>query len=118
MEQIIVWYDGSCPLCMREIALMRRLDWSARISFVDLIDDATHCPVDRRVMLTRLHASENGNMVSGAAAFAAMWRVIPVLRPLGLLARNRFVLQGLEWLYLLFLRARPRIQAAMGARQS
>lgn len=95
---------------------MRRLDWRARISFVDVTNDAAHCPADRSVLLARLHASENGQIVSGAAAFAAMWRAIPVLRPLGLLARNRFVLAGLERLYLVFLRVRPRIQAMMGAR--
>ena len=29
-----VWYDGACPLCLREIALMRRLDRRGRISFI------------------------------------------------------------------------------------
>ena len=23
---VTVWFDGACPLCLREIALMRRLD--------------------------------------------------------------------------------------------
>lgn len=116
MTQVMVWYDGACPLCTREIALMRRLDWRARISFVDVTDDAAHCPLDRSVLLARLHASENGQMLTGAAAFAAMWRAIPLLRPLGLLARNRFILQGLERLYLVFLRVRPRLQRAMQAK--
>jgi predicted DCC family thiol-disulfide oxidoreductase YuxK len=116
MKQVTVWYDGACPLCMREIALMRRLDWRAQIGFVDVTDDTAHCPVDRGVLLARLHASENGQIVSGAAAFAAMWRAIPVLRPLGLLARNRFILQGLEKLYLVFLQVRPRLQRAMRAK--
>ncbi|NIJ07578.1 putative DCC family thiol-disulfide oxidoreductase YuxK [Sphingomonas vulcanisoli] len=25
MTKLIVWHDGACPLCRREIALMRRL---------------------------------------------------------------------------------------------
>ena len=49
-------------------------------------------------------------MLSGAAAFAAMWRVLPLLRPLGLAARNPLVLRVLEKLYVRFLRFRPRIQ--------
>jgi hypothetical protein len=48
-------------------------------------------------------------MLSGAAAFAAMWRAIPLLRPLGLAARNRIVLRALERLYLAFLRVRPAL---------
>lgn len=114
MKQVTVWFDGACPLCLREIALMRRLDWRSRISFVDLVKDDAQCPVDRAEMLARLHASENGQMLTGAAAFAAMWRVIPLLMPLGYLARNRFVLKALERLYLVFLRYRPRMQAALG----
>jgi predicted DCC family thiol-disulfide oxidoreductase YuxK len=117
MTHVTVWYDGACPLCTREIALMRRLDWRSRISFVDLVDDAAHCPVDREAMLARLHALENGQMVSGAAAFAAMWRVIPMLRPMGLFARNPLVLKVFERIYLSFLKVRPRIQRAMGAKQ-
>ena len=104
-----VWFDGSCPLCRREIALMRRLGGEGRIDFVDASGDGA-CPLDRAALLARFHASENGTMLSGAAAFAAMWRAIPLLRPLGIAARNRRVLAGLEWLYGRFLRVRPSLQ--------
>ena len=106
-----VWYDGACPLCLREIALMRRLDTRGAITFVDVAAGADPaCPIDRAALLARFHAEENGKVVSGAAAFAAMWRAIPVLRPLGLLARNRLVLRLLEAAYLQFLKVRPRLQ--------
>ena len=45
------------------------------------------------------------------AAFAAMWRAIPLLRPFGLAARNPLALRGLEALYVRFLKFRPRLQA-------
>jgi hypothetical protein len=48
--------------------------------------------------------------LSGAAAFAAMWRAIPLLRPIGLAAQNRVILALLERSYRLFLRIRPRLQ--------
>ncbi len=108
-----VWFDGGCPLCLREIALMRRLDWRGVIEFTDVAAPDAACPLDRAVLLARLHAREGGVMLSGAAAFAAMWRAIPVLKPLGWLARNRGVLAALEWLYLRFLRIRPRLQRAL-----
>lgn len=109
MSAVTVWYDSACPLCRREIALMRRLDRDGRISFVDLNSD-TGCPLDRRAMLARFHASEDGQIVSGAAAFAAMWRQIPRLRWLGRAARNPRVLALLERTYIAFLRIRPRLQ--------
>jgi hypothetical protein len=61
-------------------------------------------------MLDRLHACENGVMLSGAAAFAAMWRQIPLLKPLGWLAQNSVILDILERLYVRFLKIRPRLQ--------
>lgn len=107
---VTVWYDDQCPLCLREIALMRRLDRRDAIRFVP-IRDGSDCPLDRATLLERFHAREYGEpVVSGAAAFAAMWRAIPVLRPLGLLARFRPVLWVLERLYRGFLRVRPWLQ--------
>ena len=110
MDDLTVWYDGDCPLCRREIALMRRLDRARSIRFVDAADGKGECPVDRADLLARFHARENGVVVSGAAAFAAMWRAIPLLRPLGLAARNAWVLGVLERAYRQFLRVRPALQ--------
>ena len=108
MTKLIVWHDGSCPLCRREIAFMRRLDRRGKIDFVDVMrSPAASCPIDRAKMLARFHASENGQLLTGAAAFAAMWRAIPLLRPLGLAACSPWLLAKLERLYLLFLRFRP-----------
>lgn len=90
---------------------MRRLDRRRSIQFTDVSrDGAIGCPIDRATLLARFHAREDGRVLSGAAAFAAMWRAIPVLRPLGLMARNRLVLAVLERAYVAFLRVRPRLQ--------
>ena len=110
-----VWFDGACPLCIREIAMMRRLDRKGAIDFVDVSGDGDpSCPVDQAELLARFHAEEHGQVLSGAAAFAAMWRAIPVLRPLGLIARNKAILAVLERLYVVFLRVRPRLQKFVG----
>jgi predicted DCC family thiol-disulfide oxidoreductase YuxK len=111
VADVTVWYDGACPLCRREIAFMRRLDRDRAIAFVNVADGDAACPIDRGELLARFHASEDGQLLSGAAAFAAMWRAIPRLRPLGLAARNPLVLRWLERSYLLFLKGRPRLQA-------
>jgi predicted DCC family thiol-disulfide oxidoreductase YuxK len=110
-KSVTVWYDGNCPLCRREIAVMQRLDRLARIDFIDVTgEELVSCPLDRADLLARLHARESDRMLSGAAAFAAMWRAIPILRPLGLVARNRVMLALLEAGYRRFLRLRPRLQ--------
>jgi predicted DCC family thiol-disulfide oxidoreductase YuxK len=118
---VTVWYDGACPLCIREIALMRRLDRARRIAFIDVAPEDAPCPIDRQLLLARFHAQEAGGPVlDGAAAFAAMWRAIPLLRPLGLAARNGIVLSILERAYDAFLKVRPRLQrwAARGLKRT
>ena len=111
MADLIVWYDGDCPLCRREIALMRRLDRRGAIRFLDVASGSVQdCPVERTALLARFHACEDGRLLSGAAAFAAMWRAIPPLRPLGLIARVPLVLALLEKAYTTFLMVRPRLQ--------
>jgi predicted DCC family thiol-disulfide oxidoreductase YuxK len=110
IPHVTVWYDSDCPMCIREISLMRRLDKRHRINFVE-IQTAVGCPIGTDELMKRFHAQERGEpIVSGAAAFAAMWRAVPVLRPLGLLARFRPVLWILERLYRGFLVIRPWLQ--------
>ena len=107
---LTVWFDGGCPLCLREIALMRRLDRRGRIDFVDVATGESACPIDRAALLARFHAREGEVLLSGAAAFAAMWRAIPVLRPFGLVARLPVVEWLLERAYRRFMRSRPALQ--------
>ena len=118
-----VFWDSECPLCTREISLMKKLDSEERISFIPITKDtsidsisasigaSSTCPVDKKTLLARFHAQEEGKgMVDGAAAFAAMWRQIPRLRWLGNAARNSVVLWVLERAYRGFLVVRPNLQ--------
>ncbi|MEO0815776.1 MAG: DUF393 domain-containing protein [Pseudomonadota bacterium] len=111
-KRLTVWFDGACPLCVREIALMQRLDRNSTIAFVDVSEGQPEsCPIDKGQLLTRFHAQERGKqIVSGAAAFAAMWRAIPILAPFGHLARVPPVLWLLERVYRGFLKIRPALQ--------
>ena len=108
---VTVWFDGGCPLCRREIALMRRLDRGGRIEFIDIArDEAASCPADRAALLARFHAREGDRLLVGAAAFAAMWRAIPLLRLFGEAARFPPLLALLEVAYRGFLKVRPALQ--------
>jgi predicted DCC family thiol-disulfide oxidoreductase YuxK len=89
---------------------MRRIDRSNALEFVDLSLPGA-CPMDRAARLARLHAqSRGGPLVSGAAAFVAMWRVLPGLRFLAFVAAFPPFLWALERGYLQFLRLRPSLQ--------
>ena len=116
MTKLIVWYDSTYPLCSLKIALVRRLDRRGAVDVVDVSKADPTCPIDAATMLARFHASKGSRLLSGAAAFAAMWRAIPMLRQLGLAARTPLVLALLERIYLVHLRFRPRLQRLFAAR--
>lgn len=75
---------------------MRKLDRKGASKFIDIVSDTRDCPIDRDQLLTRFHAEKSGQLLSGAAVFAAMRRAVPLLGPFGLAARLRWGLAGLE----------------------
>ena len=113
MDRLTLYYDGACPLCMREIGLLRRLDRRGRIAFEDVSppDAAPSCPLDRAALLARFHAKlPSGEVVSGARAFTEAYARVPGLGWASALGRFAPSRAALDWLYARFLRVRPRIQ--------
>ena len=53
-RKVTVWYDGECPLCLREIGLMRRLDTRGAIEFID-VHGGKDCPLDPAELLERAY---------------------------------------------------------------
>ena len=114
MNELVIWYNGGCLLCRREILLMCSLSRKSAIDFVYIASSDTTCLIYHADLFSRFHAKEDGAIVFGAAAFTATWRSISLLRPLGLLARNRWALAVPERLYLSFLRVQHRLQHVVG----
>jgi predicted DCC family thiol-disulfide oxidoreductase YuxK len=105
-----VYYDGACPICSREVALYRARPGAERLDWVDV----SACPAEalgpgltRKAALARMHVRDaGGGLVSGAAAFAAIWRALPGLAPLGRVLALPVVAPAAELAYRLFLRVR------------
>ena len=119
MSRVTIFYDGACPLCTREIALMRRLDRRGRLSFEDVTDPEApvSCPIDRQTLLARFHARlPNGEVVQGARAFTEAYGQVPGLGWAALLGRFAPTRSLLDRLYGRFLRLRPRLQALLRRR--
>jgi len=106
-----VYYDGACPLCRREIGHYQRRAAAAGIRWVDASacdDGALGGDLSRTQALARLHVrAADGSLVSGAAAFAAIWTQVPGYGWLAAAASRRPVLRLLDALYAGFLRLRP-----------
>lgn len=115
-----VFYDGACPLCRREIAFYQGRQGADGVHWVDVSDAGTGevAPgLSKTQALSRFHVRyDHGRLVSGGAAFAALWRALPGFRPLGRLFRIAPFAWLLERAYVAFLRIRPRLQAMAGER--
>jgi predicted DCC family thiol-disulfide oxidoreductase YuxK len=112
MTRPIVFYDGGCPLCRREIAHYQRIDREHRIQWTDIQQEPETLQVNGlswEQAMQRMHVRDSdGHMVSGADAFAALWRHIPRYRFLAALVS----LPGIHWtteqVYTVFARRRYR----------
>ena len=112
--RLVVLHDGSCPLCRREIALYRRAEGSEALAFRDvsaLGPGEAACGLSREQAMARFHVADfEGRVLSGAAAFVALWAALPRWRWLARLARLPGVIPLLEIAYRGFLPVRPLLQ--------
>lgn len=117
---LAVLYDGSCPLCRREISVYRGLIASQPLSFKDVSNPAVVPPAgtDIEALMARFHVQHaDGRLESGARAFIALWAVLPGWRWLARLGRLPGMTALMEWAYRGFLRVRPAMQALARRRE-
>lgn len=113
---LTVLYDGACPLCRREIAVYRNLKPlrpSSAVCFSDISNTSVPLPAGttREQLLARFHVlSRDGQILSGARAFLALWATLPGWRWLALAGRLPGAVWIMEHTYQIFLRWRPLLQ--------
>ena len=112
-QELTVLYDGACPLCRREIGLYRGQAADVPLCFADVSDADQPLPAGttREQLLARFHVRDaDGRLLSGAAAFLALWSVLPGWRWLARIGRLPGVAWLMECVYRQFLRWRPALQ--------
>ena len=77
---IDVFYDGACPLCMREVRWLRRRDKRKRIRFVDIAApgfDAREAGVSREALMDRIHGRlPDGTIIEGVEVFRRLYTFV------------------------------------------
>ncbi|MCL5974609.1 MAG: DUF393 domain-containing protein [Gammaproteobacteria bacterium] len=119
MHQLTIFFDGHCPLCNKEIALLKRLDTRQKLHFEDIhaIDFVYRYPyIDVVAADRRLHGQlANGQIITGLDVTAKAW---------GLVGHHKW-LQILRWpvirwfadlAYLVFARFRHPIARLVGGK--
>lgn len=108
-----VFFDGECPLCRREIDLLRRLDRGrGRIAATDIAApgfDPSSIGVDRERIMARIHGRlADGTLVEGVEVFRQLYGAVG-FGPLVALTRVPGVSHLLDVAYGVFARNRLRL---------
>lgn len=92
-----VFYDGACPLCVREIRMLQRRDHAGRIGFVDIAApdfDPDTVGVTWDALMARIHGRlPDGTLVEGVEVFRRLYAAVGFRR---LVAATRW--PGVSWL--------------------
>ena len=110
-SEIEVFYDGGCPVCLREVRVLRRLDRRVRIRFSDIDALGFQAPEDSPGLddlMARIHArTSDGAWVHGVEVFRRLYAAIG-FGPLVAVSRWPGMSQLLDWSYSIFARNRTR----------
>ena len=109
--RIEVFYDGACPLCVREIRFLRRLDRKGRIRFTDIASAdfrASDYGLTLEAFMSEIHGRlPDGTWIRGVEVFRVLYTCVG-LRPLAWVTRLPIVAGLLDRAYRIFARNRLR----------
>lgn len=110
--QIEVFYDGDCPLCKREIAMLRRRDQRHLIRFTDIADfrfDPQELGLQHSELMAEIHGRlPDGTVIQGVEVFRRLYEAIGFKR-LVKLSRLPVVATALGMTYKCFAKIRLKL---------
>lgn len=116
--ELELFFDGGCPLCRREVAMLRRWDKRAAIRFTD-IDSPDFCSADcdktHAELMSQMHArAADGTWLRGMEVFRRLYAIVGFKR-LVWLSRLPGLAQLLNGGYALFAKNRLRLTGRCSA---
>ena len=110
-RRIEVFYDGACPLCLREIRFLRRLDKSSRFLFTDISSEEFRAADYGKTLesfMSEIHARlPEGTWIRGVEVFRRLYASLG-FAPLVWITRLPGVAGLLDGAYHIFARNRLR----------
>ena len=79
MTQLTIFYDGTCPLCAKEMAALTKHDTENKIQTIDIYSEAfsDYPQIDVDAANTVLHAlDENGKLLLGLDVTYRAWNLV------------------------------------------
>ncbi len=110
--QVEVFFDGGCPLCRREINMLRRWDKRKRIRFTDIDAPnfrAAELGKTQEDLMAHIQGRlADGTWISGVEVFRQLYSAVG-LGWIVVLTRLPILSQMLDWGYVLFAKNRLRL---------
>jgi len=99
----IVFFDGGCPLCKKEIMHYRRIDTDNAIEWFDIHQEPERLctyQIELTAAMERLHSINNkGETITGVASFLLIWENLPRYKRIASILRALKLEPFLEFLY-------------------
>ncbi|HEY5957620.1 MAG TPA: DUF393 domain-containing protein, partial [Polyangiaceae bacterium] len=103
------FFDGACPICSREMAMLRTLDRNDEIHCTDIADrefDANTHGLDVDAVSRRIHARlSDGSLVTGVEVFRQIYGILGFRRWVAW-SRRPWIAKFLDYSYAVFARYR------------
>lgn len=115
--ELTVFYDADCGFCTRSALILQRLDWRHRLDLVPLAQAAEVAPdaPPETELIELMHARDaEGDWFKGGRAWLRISDEVPLLRPLGLVARLPLIRDLVEPVYVVIAGNRHRISRLLG----
>lgn len=111
-QQIEVFFDGACPICSREMAMIRKLDRNHQVNCTDIAArgfDANAQGLDAGAVNREIHGRLNdGRIVTGVEVFRQIYGLLGFRRSVAW-SRRPWVGKLLDYSYAAFARHRRYI---------
>jgi len=108
---IELFYDGGCPVCMREVRVLRRLDRRGHIRFIDIDAPGFQAPRPGPApddLMARIHARlPDGTWIQGVEVFRRLYTAVG-FGTLVTVSRWPGISHLLDYAYAVFARNRVR----------
>ena len=112
-----VFFDGDCPLCRREVGMMKRLDRRSNVRFTDIAGPdfrPAELGIDFETLMAEIHGRlPNGEWIRGVEVFRRIYSALG-FGWLVSITRWPLVSKLLDKAYVLFARNRLRLTGRCG----
>jgi len=110
--EIEVFYDGACPLCLREMRMLQRRDGQGRIRFTDIAApgfEPAAVGISWEALMSQLHGRlPDGSIIKGVEVFRRLYAAVGFSR-LVAVTRLPGLSQVMTVAYTLFAKNRLRL---------